>query len=556
MKKFIKYVFSILILSFIFSSTPTLAATIPPLGTAANFSALASTSLSFINGGFINSSGSYGLSPATSASKTGVWMGGSGYFSDTAAPDNLVSFTAKEDALTAFNDLAGQTTSGAWSGTASTSPVSGVWTEASDATFNGTLTLDGDYEDVWVFQIGGNLNFTGKVVLTGHAQPCHVFWQVGGTASTTIDSEGKFVGTLISNDTATTTSLGLDIDGRIMSLSGSVVLDGGGQSSSISGPTCSSGLILKKVVDNTNGGTSLNTDWTLTATGAVASPTNLTGTTPVDSDVLFPSAPLFKADTYTLSESGGSTDYTASSWSCVGGTQVGSAITVGAGEGAVCTITNTYPVPVVATAVSTSGGSSGRRALPLIKVTKVAIPQTLSVSGGMVTYLERVSNPGLLALNNIQLRDDTCSPLNYLLGDTNRDSKLDSTEIWTYFCRAHVTKTTINTVIAEGIANGVTVKDSATATVTVVPKLPNTGFSPLPIFSRSLSMGMTGDDVSALQTVLEHKGFLTIPSGVAKGYFGELTHSAVKTYQANANIAAIGIFGPLTRAHLISDLGE
>ena len=57
-------------------------------------------------------------------------------------------------------------------------------------------------------------------------------------------------------------------------------------------------LHLRKTVTNDNGGTAAATDWTLTATGTGASPTNLSGSTPVDSGA------TFKADTYTLAESG------------------------------------------------------------------------------------------------------------------------------------------------------------------------------------------------------------------------------------------------------------
>ncbi|MBI3397227.1 hypothetical protein HY045_02005 [Candidatus Woesebacteria bacterium] len=92
-------------------------------------------------------------------------------------------------------------------------------------------------------------------------------------------------------------------------------------------------LHLRKVVINDNGGSAANTDWTLTATGTGGSPTNLSGATPVDSGA------GFKADTYTLAESGPS-GYDASSWVCVGGTQNGSNITVALGQSATCTITN------------------------------------------------------------------------------------------------------------------------------------------------------------------------------------------------------------------------
>ncbi len=58
-------------------------------------------------------------------------------------------------------------------------------------------------------------------------------------------------------------------------------------------------------------GAALPTSWTLTATGIGTSPTNLSGSTPVNSD------PTFKADTYTLAESGGPGGYAAGPWNCV-----------------------------------------------------------------------------------------------------------------------------------------------------------------------------------------------------------------------------------------------
>jgi len=93
-------------------------------------------------------------------------------------------------------------------------------------------------------------------------------------------------------------------------------------------------LTVTKVVINDNGGTASDSAWTLTATGTLVSPTNLSGTTPVDSDS------TFKADTYTLAETGGPIGYTASSWVCVGGTQNGDEITVNIGDDITCTITN------------------------------------------------------------------------------------------------------------------------------------------------------------------------------------------------------------------------
>ncbi len=74
-------------------------------------------------------------------------------------------------------------------------------------------------------------------------------------------------------------------------------------------------------------------------------------------------------------------------------------------------------------------------------------------------------------------------------------------------------------------------------------------------FHRVLSLGTTGADVASLQTILEQKGFLTLPPGVAKGYFGALTQAAVTRYQTSVGLIAIGVFGSKTRAKLVGELG-
>jgi Prealbumin-like fold domain len=97
-------------------------------------------------------------------------------------------------------------------------------------------------------------------------------------------------------------------------------------------------LTLDKIVVNNNGGSAAESAWTLTATGTNAIPTNLSGSGAAGSaDVV--SGSDFKADTYTLAETGPS-GYTASDWVCVGGTQNGNRITLALGESATCTITN------------------------------------------------------------------------------------------------------------------------------------------------------------------------------------------------------------------------
>jgi len=66
-------------------------------------------------------------------------------------------------------------------------------------------------------------------------------------------------------------------------------------------------------------------------------------------------------------------------------------------------------------------------------------------------------------------------------------------------------------------------------------------------FSRSLTIGATGADVTCLQQALIGGGF-SIPAG-ATGYFGTQTRTAVASWQSSKNIApAVGYFGPISRA--------
>lgn len=73
------------------------------------------------------------------------------------------------------------------------------------------------------------------------------------------------------------------------------------------------------------------------------------------------------------------------------------------------------------------------------------------------------------------------------------------------------------------------------------------------MFNSDLTIGSSGADVVQLQTVLEQGGYLVMPAGVAKGYFGALTQSAVAKWQAAMGIApASGYFGPISRAKMNS----
>lgn len=112
-------------------------------------------------------------------------------------------------------------------------------------------------------------------------------------------------------------------------------------------------LTLNKSVTNDNGGDAIATDWVLSAIGN----STLSGAGTVTSNS------TFKIGTYTLSESGSTLGYQAGSWSCIKNNEdavIGSSITLGLGDNAVCTITNNDIAPtltIVKTVNNTHGGT-------------------------------------------------------------------------------------------------------------------------------------------------------------------------------------------------------
>lgn len=77
------------------------------------------------------------------------------------------------------------------------------------------------------------------------------------------------------------------------------------------------------------------------------------------------------------------------------------------------------------------------------------------------------------------------------------------------------------------------------------------------VFKNNLSLGNTGPEVVALQKRLEGDGFLKMPVGVSKGYFGAATKAALEAYQEKYalfnkywNTEEKGIVGLYTRMSL------
>lgn len=64
-------------------------------------------------------------------------------------------------------------------------------------------------------------------------------------------------------------------------------------------------------------------------------------------------------------------------------------------------------------------------------------------------------------------------------------------------------------------------------------------------FNRQMEMGMTGPDISTLQSFLAQDPTL-YPQGLVTGYFGSFTKTAVSNFQSRNDIPAVGRVGPIT----------
>ena len=165
---------------------------------------------------------------------------------------------AKVGGMSGSKDLAGQTL------------TAGVYNSASSIGLTGVLTLDGggNPNAVWVFQAGSTLT-TGSassVVLVNGAQSCHVYWQIGSSA--TLGTGSTFRGSILALTSITVTT-GVTVDGRVLARNGAVTLD----TDTITKPACATSSTT------TTSTTSATTSTTSTSTTSTS--TTPTSTTPV-----------------------------------------------------------------------------------------------------------------------------------------------------------------------------------------------------------------------------------------------------------------------------------
>ena len=92
----------------------------------------------------------------------------------------------------------------------------GLYKWTSSVTIPTDITLSGAANDVWIFEVTGDLAIGAaqKTTLQGGARPKNVFWQVAGSVMMGATSHAE--GNLISQ-TAITLATGASVNGRLLS---------------------------------------------------------------------------------------------------------------------------------------------------------------------------------------------------------------------------------------------------------------------------------------------------------------------------------------------------
>jgi hypothetical protein len=204
------------------------------LGAAGAYAVLAKTGVTNVTGSTIT--GNVGVSPAAASYITGFALVadatnvfatspsvvGHVYAASYAAPTPATLISAIGSMEIAYADAAGRTSpgfselgSGAIGGL---TLVPGLYKWTTSVTIPTNVTLSGGANDVWIFQISGDLTIAAarSVVMAGGAQARNVFWQVAGQS--TLGSTSHFEGTILSK-TAITLNTGASLNGRALAQS-------------------------------------------------------------------------------------------------------------------------------------------------------------------------------------------------------------------------------------------------------------------------------------------------------------------------------------------------
>ena len=207
------------------------------LGTSGNYVILAQSAVN--NSSTSAITGDVALSPAAASYITGMALTaatgyatstqvtGKVYAADMADPTPINLTTAVGDMVAAYNDAAGRPSPDFLElgtgnlGGKTLSPGLYKWT--STVTLPSDVTISGGADDIWIFQISGDLMMSSAVQITleGGAMAKNIFWQIAGQA--TVGTNAHFEGVILSK-TGITFQTSSSINGRALAQT-AVILD-------------------------------------------------------------------------------------------------------------------------------------------------------------------------------------------------------------------------------------------------------------------------------------------------------------------------------------------
>ena len=242
------------------------------LASASSYAVLAGSTVT--NTGASVIAGDIGLAPGTAVTgfPPGSQSSGVTNVADAAAQTAKSDLTAaylvaaaQAPFVTVAGDLGGQTL------------VAGVYRSTSSLSLTGTLTLNGGGNADAVFILQAGSTFVGAsgshVVLENGAQACHVFWQVGSSA--TLGTTSQFSGSLMAL-TSITLDTGARVSGRMLAQNGAVTLD----DNVISVPACTSAVAVTTSTSPVSPGSTTSTSRPATSTTSTSTTTpSLAGVT-------------------------------------------------------------------------------------------------------------------------------------------------------------------------------------------------------------------------------------------------------------------------------------
>ena len=204
------------------------------LGTSGNYVILAKSGISTVPVSAVT--GDMGVSPIDSTAITGFSLTldstttfatspqvtGKIYAPNYSSPTPTRLTTAVSDMETAFTDAGGRTTPdftelGAGNiGGLTLAPGLYKWGTGLDIPTD--VTLAGGPNDVWIFQIAGDITMASatSLILSGGAQAGNIFWQVAGGTGVDIGTEAHFEGIILAK-AGINLNTGASINGRLLS---------------------------------------------------------------------------------------------------------------------------------------------------------------------------------------------------------------------------------------------------------------------------------------------------------------------------------------------------